>query len=64
MNFILNQKYPDGNTPIQPEEAEQLIPHLSTMGELNEYEAVNILRARQWVFDSRTMKSADPLEEP
>lgn len=64
MNFILNQKYSDGNTPIQPEDAKQLIPHLSTMGELNEYEAVNILRAREWAFDSRTMKSADPLEEP
>ena len=26
MNFILNHKYSDGNTPIRPEEAEQLIP--------------------------------------
>ena len=37
MNFMLNQKYSDGNTPIRPEEAEQLIPRISTMGELNEY---------------------------
>ncbi len=64
MNFSLNQKYSDGNTPIRPEEAEQLIPRISTMGELNEYEALNILRAREWAFDSRTMKSTDPLEEP
>jgi Fic-DOC domain mobile mystery protein B len=64
MNFTLNQKYSDGNTPIRPEEAEQLIPRISTMGELNEYEALNILRAREWAFDSRTMKSTDPLEEP
>jgi Fic-DOC domain mobile mystery protein B len=64
MNFILNQKYSDGNTPIRPDEAEQLIPRISTMGELNEYEAVNILRAREWAFDSRTMKSTDPLKEP
>jgi Fic-DOC domain mobile mystery protein B len=64
MNFILNQKYPDGNTPIRPEKAEQLIPRISTTGELNEYEALNILRAREWAFDSRTMKSTDPLEEP
>jgi Fic-DOC domain mobile mystery protein B len=64
MNFILNQKYSDGNTPIRPEEAEQLIPRISTMGELNEYEALNLLRAREWAFDSRTMKSTDPLEEP
>jgi Fic-DOC domain mobile mystery protein B len=63
MNFILNHKYPDGNTPIRPEEAEQLIPEISTIGELNEYEALNILRAREWAFDDRTMKSLDPLDE-
>ena len=63
MNFILNQKYPDGNTAIRLGEAEQLIPRISTIGELNEYEALNILRAREWAFHSRTMKSTDPLEE-
>jgi len=63
MNFILNQKYTDGNTPIRSEEAEQLIPKISTLAELNEYEAVNILRAREWAFDNRTMKSTNPLEE-
>jgi Fic-DOC domain mobile mystery protein B len=63
MNFILNHKYSDGNTPIRPEEAEQLIPRISTVGELNEYEALNILRAREWAFDNRTMKSTNPLEE-
>jgi Fic-DOC domain mobile mystery protein B len=60
MNFILNH---DGNTPVRQEEAEQLIPRISTMGELNEYEAVNILRAREWAFNGRTMKSSDPLDE-
>jgi Fic-DOC domain mobile mystery protein B len=64
MNFILNHKYSDGNTPIRPEEAEQLIPKISTMGELNEYEALNILQAREWAFSSRTMNSTNPLEEP
>jgi Fic-DOC domain mobile mystery protein B len=63
MNFILNHKYSDGNTPIRPEEAEQLIPRISTMGELNEYEALNILWAREWAFDNRTIKSTDPLQE-
>jgi Fic-DOC domain mobile mystery protein B len=53
MNFILNQTYSDGNTPIRTDEAEQLIPRISTLAELNEYEAVNILRAREWAFDSR-----------
>jgi Fic-DOC domain mobile mystery protein B len=64
MSFILNHKYSDGNTPIRPEEAEQLIPKISTMGELNEYEALNILQARQWAFSSRTLNSTNPLEEP
>jgi Fic-DOC domain mobile mystery protein B len=63
MNFVLNHKWADGNTPIRQEDAEQLIPRISTMGELNEYEALNILEARAWAFSSRTMTSADPLEE-
>jgi Fic-DOC domain mobile mystery protein B len=64
MNFILNPKFSDGNTPIRPEEAEQLIPRISTMAELNEYEALNIVQAREWAFSSRTIKSTNPLEEP
>ena len=64
MNFILNHKYSDGNTPIRSEEAEHLIPKISTMGELNEYEALNILQGHDWAFHARTMKSRDPLEEP
>jgi Fic-DOC domain mobile mystery protein B len=63
MNFILNHKYSDGNTPIRPEEAEQLIPQISTMAELNEYEALNILQAQEWAFSTRTLNSVDPLEE-
>ena len=63
MNFILNPKFSDGNTPIRPEEAEQLIPRISTMAELNEYEALNIVQAREWAFSSRTMKSNNPLDE-
>lgn len=63
MNFTLNHRYADGNTPIRQEEAEQLIPRISTTGELNEYEALNILRARAWAFDDRKMKVSDPLDE-
>jgi Fic-DOC domain mobile mystery protein B len=64
VNFILNQKFSDGNTPIRPEEAEQLIPKISTVRELNEYETLNILRAREWAFATRTLNSTDPLKEP
>ncbi len=34
------------------------------MGELNEYEARNILQAHEWAFSSRTLNSINPLEEP
>ena len=63
MNFVLNHKWADGNTPIRQEDAEQLIPRISTMGELNEYETLNILEAQAWAFNSRTMTSTNPLEE-
>src|ERR1700676_1934864 len=63
MNVILNHKLADGDTPIRREEAEQLIPRISTMGELNEYEALNILRAKEWAFNDRNMKSKNPLKE-
>jgi Fic-DOC domain mobile mystery protein B len=63
MNFILNHQYSDGNTPIRPEDAEQLIPKISTMSELNEYEALNILEAQTWAFSARTLSSTDPLQE-
>jgi Fic-DOC domain mobile mystery protein B len=63
MNFILNHKLADGNTPIRGEEAEQLIPRISTMGELNEYETLNIVQAREWAFNGKTLKSTNPLEE-
>ena len=63
MNFILNHQYSDGNTRIRPEEAEQPIPKISTMAELNEYEALNILEAQRWAFSTRTMNSTNPLDE-
>jgi len=63
MNFILSHQYSDGNTPIRPEEAEQLIPKISTMKELNEYEALNILQGQTWAFSNRTMNATNPLYE-
>jgi Fic-DOC domain mobile mystery protein B len=63
MNFILDHKLADGNTAIRQDEAAQLIPRISTMDELNEYEALNIVHAREWAFSDRGMKSRRPLEE-
>ena len=63
MNFILDHQLADGNTPIREEEAEQLIPRISTISELNEYEALNIVKAREWAFNSRTLNLTNPLDE-
>jgi Fic-DOC domain mobile mystery protein B len=63
MNFILNHPLVDGNTPITLEDVEDLIPQISTMAELNEYEALNILEAQQWAFGARVMAANDPFEE-
>ena len=45
MNWI------EGNTPLDPDEATGLIPtHITTMGELNEWEQANIVQAERWAF--------------
>ena len=43
-----------GNTPLSPEERADLIPNLATKEELNEWESVNILVAREWADKDRT----------
>jgi Fic-DOC domain mobile mystery protein B len=44
----------DGATPLDPDEAADLIPsHITTKGELNTWEAANIVRAENWLFRRR-----------
>lgn len=46
--------YEPGQTPLDPDEAAQLVPaHITTQGALNEWEATNILEAVQWLAGSR-----------
>lgn len=52
-----------GNTSLDPDELEQLIPSLSTKGELNEWERKNILEATEWAMNRRVLKRQDPLVE-
>jgi Fic-DOC domain mobile mystery protein B len=43
---------PDGATPLDPDEAEGLIPdHISTRGELNAWEQLNIAKGAKWIRD-------------
>lgn len=45
---------PAGTTPLDPDEAEGLIPaHIGTHGALNEWEQANILTAEEWAFSRR-----------
>lgn len=44
-------EYAPGATPLDPDEAAGLIPrHISTQGQLNEWELANILEAEKWAF--------------
>jgi Fic-DOC domain mobile mystery protein B len=46
--------YPDGATPLDPDETEGLIPnHITTQTQLNEWEQANILEAETWAFSTR-----------
>jgi Fic-DOC domain mobile mystery protein B len=50
-------------TPLDADELAQLIPALATQAELNEYERLNILEARRWVFNQRVLSRMDPITE-
>ncbi len=45
----LDLDYPDGATPLDADELASLIPgHITTQGELNEWEQLNILQGEEW----------------
>jgi Fic-DOC domain mobile mystery protein B len=47
----INLDYPPGATPLDPDEAAGLIPsHITTQGQLNEWELVNILEGERWAL--------------
>lgn len=47
-------EYAPGATPLDPDEAEGLVPgHISTQGALNEWEQANIAEALAWIRVSR-----------
>ncbi|MDR3476861.1 MAG: mobile mystery protein B [Gammaproteobacteria bacterium] len=46
-------EYAQGATPLDPDEVDGLIPfHITTQGQLNEWEAANILEAESWLFST------------
>jgi Fic-DOC domain mobile mystery protein B len=47
---MIDFKYPEGATPIDPDEAEDLLLiHITTQGELNRWEQDNIIEALAWI---------------
>lgn len=47
---MIDLKYPEGATPINPDEAEGLLlTHITTEGELNRWEQDNIVEALAWI---------------
>lgn len=51
----LKPTYTPGATPLDPDELAALIPrHITTQGELNEWELQNIIEGVQWAARSRS----------
>lgn len=54
--------YPDGATPLDPDEADGLIPnHITLQSELNTWEATNILQAERWLIRQKNRNLFDEL---
>ena len=52
--MMLNLAYPPGATPLDADELASLIPgHITTQGELNEWEQLNILQGEAWAAKTR-----------
>lgn len=56
--------YPEGATPLEPEEIADLIPpHISTQEQLNAWEQANILVAEQWARKKKHILSIDFIQK-
>jgi Fic-DOC domain mobile mystery protein B len=52
--MAINLDYPPGATPLDADEIASLIPnHITTQGELNEWEQLNILQGESWAARQR-----------
>src|SRR5271157_2694474 len=51
-----NMAEPEGATPLDPDEAAGLIPGLTTRGELNAFEQLNIAKAVTWSRRSKKLR--------
>lgn len=49
-------EYPAGPTPLDADEVSELIPGITTQGELNEFEQKNITKALIWAYGSKKLR--------
>lgn len=50
-------EYPAGATPLDPEDARALVPsHITTQGQLNEWEFLNVREGEAWAFGRKHAK--------
>ncbi len=57
-------EYAPGATPLDPDEAEDLIPaHITTQGQLNAWELANIVDGRRWALNPRRRSGGELLSE-
>ena len=60
--MALGGAHAPGDTPLDPDEFANLIPdHISTQGELNEWEQSNIVQGQEWALRSRKYRFPDGL---
>lgn len=57
-------KYPQGSTPLEPEELAELIPsHITTQEQLNAWEQANIIAAEQWAIKKDVIVTLDFIQK-
>lgn len=62
MAAVDSDETPEGDTPLDDDEADGLLPtHISTKGELNEWEHLNISTALDWALPNRRRQPEDVL---
>jgi Fic-DOC domain mobile mystery protein B len=55
MGLVL--EFPEGATPLDPDDTAGLLPtHITTQGQLNEWEHANIARGEEWAFAFRRQR--------
>jgi hypothetical protein len=55
----MEYEYIDGQTPLDEEEKEDLIPTILTRADLDRFEQENIIEARQWVMQKPVLARQD-----